>query len=93
MEQMERTEQGGGTPLTPTLSPGRGSTPAGERLAAVLRRIAGVETRERPPADDLRARIDYLERDGGEMRTRINGLFFGLIALAAGELLMRALAG
>ena len=65
----------------------------GERLAAVLRRIAGVETRERPPADDLRARIDYLERDGGEMRTRVNGLFFGLIALAAGELLMRALAG
>ena len=65
----------------------------GERLANVLRRIAGVETRERPPADDLRARIDYLERDGSEMRTRINGLFFGLIALAAGELLMRALAG
>ena len=80
VERMEQTEQ-------------RGSMPQGERLAAVLRRIAGVETRERPPADDLRARIDYLERDGGEMRTRVNGLFFGLIALAAGELLMRALAG
>ena len=79
MEQTERTEQGEQT--------------QGERLASVLRRIAGVETRERPPAHDLRARIDYLERDSGEVRTRINGLFFGLIALAAGELLMRALAG
>ena len=89
VEQMEQTEQREQTPL----SPGRASMPTGERLAAVLRRIAGVEARERPPADDLRARIDYLERDGGEMRTRVNGLFFGLIALAAGELLMRALAG
>ncbi len=75
---MEQTEQAQG---------------ASERLANVLRRIAGVETRERPATDDLRARIDYLERDGGELRTRINGLFFGLIALAGGELLMRALAG
>ncbi|MYB40841.1 MAG: hypothetical protein F4X76_01350 [Chloroflexi bacterium] len=66
---------------------------AGERLALVLRRIAGVETRDRPPEDDLRARIDYLERDAGEMRMRVNGLFFGLIALAAGEILLRALAG
>lgn len=65
----------------------------GERLANVLRRIAGVDTRERPPAHDLRARVDYLERDAGEMRMRVNGLFFGLIALAAGELLLRALAG
>ena len=79
MEQTERT--------------GQGEQTQGARLAAVLRRIAGVDTRERPPADDLRARIDYLERDGGEMRTRVNGLFFGLIALAAGELLLRALAG
>ncbi|MYE46954.1 MAG: hypothetical protein F4X25_09495 [Chloroflexi bacterium] len=66
---------------------------AGERLAMVLRRIAGVDTRERPPEHDLRARIDYLERDAGEMRTRVNGLFFGLLALAAGEILLRALAG
>ena len=43
---------------------------AGERLALVLRRIAGVETRDRPPEHDLRARIDYLERDAGEMRMR-----------------------
>ena len=66
---------------------------AGERLALVLRRIAGVETRDRPPEHDLRARIDYLERDAGEMRMRVNGLFFGLIALAAGEILLQALAG
>ena len=79
------TEDARRTPLTPT--------PAGERLASVLRRIAGVETRDRPPEHDLRARIDYLERDAGEMRMRVNGLFFGLIALAAGEILLRALAG
>ena len=85
------TEDAQRTPLAATLSPeGAG---AGERLAMVLRRIAGVDTRERPPEGDLRARIDYLERDAGEMRMRVNGLFFGLIALAAGEILMRALAG
>ena len=85
------TEDTQRTPLAPTLSPeGAG---AGERLALVLRRIAGVETRDRPPEHDLHARIDYLERDAGEMRMRVNGLFFGLIALAAGEILLRAMAG
>ena len=67
----------------------RGSMPTGERLAAVLRRIAGVETRERPTADDLRARIDYLERDVSGVRTRVNALFFTVLSVALADLVGR----
>lgn len=69
-------------------------TDAGDRLGETLRRLAGrAPARERPPADDLAARLDYLERDLAEVRTRINGLFFGLIAVALGEIVAGALAG
>lgn len=67
---------------------------ANDRLGEALRRLAGrPPARERPPAHDLAARLDYLERDLAEVRTRINGLFFGLIAVALAEIVTRALAG
>ena len=62
------------------------------RLAATIRRLVRRE-RERPPAHDLAARLDYLERDASEVRTRINGLFFALIAVVLGEVVTRVLAG
>ena len=62
-----------------------------DRLAEALRRLAGRE-RARPPAHDLAARLDYLERDASEVRTRINALFFAVIAVVLGEILSRVLA-
>ena len=62
-------------------------------LATTLRRLARRgEARPRPPAHDLAARLDYLERDASEVRTRINALFFSVIAVALGELVSRVLA-
>ncbi len=73
-------------------------TDSSERLATALgttlRRLARREpVSERPPAHDLAARLDYLERDASEVRTRINALFFAMIAVALGEIVSRVLAG
>jgi hypothetical protein len=53
-------------------------------LRALLSRARG-----RPPAGDDEARLDYLERDIREVRTRVNTLFFAVLAVALGELIMK----
>ena len=59
-----------------------------DRLAAVLRTLL-PRWRARPPARTQRARLDHLEADLREVRTRINALFFSVIAVVLGELVGR----
>lgn len=42
--------------------------------------------RMRPPASDVREQLQYLERDVQEVRTRVNALFFTVLAAALGDL-------
>lgn len=60
---------------------------SGDRLAAAIRLLRGSSTR--PPATDMRQQLEYLERDLQEMRTRVNALFFAVIAAALGDLVGR----
>ena len=66
-------------------------TAASRRLAEALRALL-ARGHARPPLDDPDARLDYLERELGEMRTRINALFFAVLAVALGELVGRLVA-
>jgi hypothetical protein len=61
---------------------------ASVRLVRALRRVVG-ELQERPPAQNLREQIAYLERDVQEVRTRVNALFFTVLTTAVGQLLAR----
>jgi hypothetical protein len=40
----------------------------------------------RPPAADVTQQLAYLERDVQEVRTRVNALFFTVLAASIGEL-------
>jgi hypothetical protein len=67
-----------------------------ERDARFIRavRALGAPARsargERPQPGDFAARLDYLERDLAEVRTRVNALFFTVLGAAALGLLGRA---
>ncbi len=56
----------------------------GDRLADAIHSLRG--TAARPPATDLREQLQYLERDVREVRTRVNALFFTVLAAALGDL-------
>ncbi len=69
-----------------------------DRLAAAVRRLARPSAASRghrahPPAHDLAGRLDRLERELGELRSRITALFLAVIAAAAGEVVSRVVAG
>jgi hypothetical protein len=58
-----------------------------DRLADAVRTLWGAPPR--PPARDIRQQLQYLERDVQEMRTRINALFFTVLAAVLGDLVGR----
>jgi len=60
-----------------------------DRLATALRRVLGARERTGPPRN-LDARLDAIERDIAEVRTRVNALFFAVISVAIGDLVVRA---
>ena len=59
-----------------------------DRLAESLRALLPLlrTGRPRPPAPDDATRLDYLEQELREVRTRVNALFFSVLAVALGEL-------
>ena len=65
-----------------------------EALRALLPRFGDAPQQDpRPPASDHATRLDHLERDlqdvRQEVRTRVNALFFTVIAVALGDLVGR----
>lgn len=56
----------------------------GDRLGEAIR--TWRQARSRPPAADLGEQLQYLERDLQEVRTRVNALFFTVLAAALGDL-------
>ena len=55
------------------------------RLTAAIRALL-PRRRTPPPAGDTATRLDHLERDIQEVRTRVNALFFSVIGIAIAEL-------
>ncbi|MGE0227958.1 MAG: hypothetical protein AB7I38_05245 [Dehalococcoidia bacterium] len=55
----------------------------GDRLGEVIR--TWRRARSRPPAGDVHEQLQYLERDVQEVRTRVNALFFTVLAAALGD--------
>lgn len=55
-----------------------------DRLGEAIR--AWRQARSRPPAADVHEQLQYLERDVQEVRTRVNALFFTVLAAALGDL-------
>jgi len=56
-------------------------------LGHLLRGVARQRTkRVEVPARDLHSRLDALEHDVREVRTRINALFFAVLTAALGDL-------
>ena len=65
------------------------------RLARAVRETARAllpRRRAAPPSGDREARLDYLERELAEVRTRVNALFFAVLGVALGELVGRVVA-
>lgn len=60
-------------------------------LHALLARLLGRKA-PRPNARTQRLRIDYIEGDLREVRTRVNALFFTVLAVALGDLVARLVA-
>lgn len=60
----------------------------GARLAEAIRALK-PKSRPQPPATDHAARLDHLEENVREVRTRVNALFFTVIAVALGDLVGR----
>jgi hypothetical protein len=85
-------------PSTPRPSTSRPSTPrpstprpSTRRLVAAVRALR--PTREpHPPAGDHEARLDSLERDVAEVRTRVAALFFAVLGAGVLELVGRLVA-
>ena len=59
-----------------------------DRLAEAVRALV-PRSRTRSPADDEATRLAHLEEDVREIRTRVNALFFTVIAVALGDLVGR----
>lgn len=65
-------------------------TPATHRFMRALDALRrAVATDPRPAPRDFRERLAYIERDLAEMRTRVNALFFAVLAAAIGQLISR----
>jgi len=62
--------------------------PSTLRLAAAVRSLRTAREPQ-PPASDLEARLDYLERDVAEVRSRVAALFFAVLGAGALELVGR----
>ncbi len=62
------------------------------RLTAAIRALL-PRRHAQPPAADTATRLDHLERDVQEVRTRVNALYFSVIGLAIDELASRVEAG
>lgn len=60
--------------------------PRSDRLSEVLRTLL-LRPHRRTPATTQRGRLDHLEEDLREVRTRVNALFFTVIAVGLGDLL------
>ncbi|MCK9496183.1 MAG: hypothetical protein M0R75_11900 [Dehalococcoidia bacterium] len=64
--------------------------PRHDRLGHIVRGLARQRAkRVEAPSRDLAARLDALEADVREVRTRINALFFAVLTAALGELVGR----
>ncbi len=63
-----------------------------ERLSAAIRALL-PRRHAPPPGADTATRLDHLERDVGEVRTRVNALFFSVIGIAVAELATRVVGG
>ena len=68
--------------------------PPRDRLARAVRRLArpgSVPARDKPapPAHDLAARLDRVERELSELRGRITALFLTVVGVGITELLSR----
>ena len=66
-----------------------------DHLALALRRVLAARPRQDGgPRDhaplEVGSRLDALEREVGEVRTRVNALFFAVISVAIGDLVVRA---
>ena len=63
----------------------------GERNARLVGAIRALKPKSRPepPATDHDARLEHLEEDVREVRTRVNALFFTVISVALGDLVSR----
>ena len=59
-----------------------------DRLTETLRALL-PRPRQRPGDRTQRIRLDHLEEDVREVRTRVNALFFTVIAVALGDLVGR----
>ena len=60
--------------------------PLGHLVRGVVRQRA---KRVEPPARDVFARLDALEQDAREVRTRINALFFAVLTAALGDTVLQ----
>lgn len=62
-----------------------------DRLSRVIRALLlGERVRHPlPPSADATARLDAVERELGEVRTRVNALFFAVITASVAELVAR----
>lgn len=66
---------------------GRRADPLGRVLRRVARdRATRAEVSSRPTVASLDVRLEALEQDLREVRTRINALFFAVLTAALGEL-------
>lgn len=58
------------------------------RLVATIRRLLPRRREQRAGAGDA-TRLDYLERDISEVRTRVNALFFAVLLVGIGDTVTR----
>jgi len=61
--------------------------PPAQRLVTAVRALR--RERPAPPAGDVEARLDYLERDVAEVRNRVAALFFAVLGAGLLELVGR----
>ncbi len=59
------------------------------RLARAIRALLPFRSRSGPRPADPTARLEWIERDLGEMRWRVNALFFAVLTTAVGALIER----
>ena len=65
--------------------------PSTQRLVEAVRALR-TSREPRPPASDVEARLDYLERDLAEVRSRVAALFFAVLGAGLLQLVGRLVA-